>query len=57
MRSSEWSLHPEGAETTQHYAIAASQRVGDLVEDRRHDQFDFSHLQMRVVGGDVRDEF
>jgi hypothetical protein len=48
--------HREGAETTQYYAIAASQCGGDLVEYRRHDQLDVCCPQMRIAGGEFRDE-
>jgi hypothetical protein len=46
----------EGAETAQLDAAATRQGVGDLVEYRRHDQLDIYHPQMRIIGGDVRDE-
>jgi hypothetical protein len=50
-------FHPEGAKTTQYDAIAASQCGGDLVEYRHHDQLDICLPQMRVAGGEFRDEF
>ena len=31
--------------------------LGDLVEDRCHDQLGIGQPQMRIVGGDARDEF
>jgi hypothetical protein len=49
-------FHREGAETTQLDALAASQSGGDVVEYRRHDQLDIRLPQMRIVGGEFRDE-
>jgi hypothetical protein len=50
-------FHGEGAEPTQLDALAASQSGGDLVEDRRDDQFSILLPQMRAVGGEFGDEF
>ena len=50
-------LHREGAEAAQLHPLAARQRAGDLIEDRRHDQLDIGAPQMRVAGGKFRDEF
>ena len=50
-------LHCEGAEPAQLDALAASQSGGDLVEDRRDDQFSILLPQMRAAGGDFGDEF
>ena len=49
--------HHEDAEPTQLDALAASQSRGDLVEDRRDDQFSILLPQMRIAGGEFRDEF
>ena len=49
-------LYREGAETAQLDAIAANQRVGDPIEYRRHDQLDIGLQQMRIAGGEFRDE-
>src|SRR5690348_13127014 len=50
-------LHRECTETAQLDAFAARQRAGDLVEYRRHDHLDVRPPQMRVGGGEFRDEF
>ena len=39
------------------HALAASQRGGDLVEYHRNDQFRILLPQMRIAGGEFRDEF
>ena len=44
------------AETAQLDAIAANQRVGDPIEYRHHDQLDIGLQQMRIAGGEFRDE-
>jgi len=49
-------LYREGAETTQLDATASSQRVGDPIEYRRHDQLDILLPEMRIAGGEFRDE-
>jgi hypothetical protein len=49
-------LGGERAEATQFNAIAASQRAGDLIE-YRHDELDIFLPQMRVAGGEFRNEF
>jgi hypothetical protein len=51
------SPYREGAETTQLHAVAARQRVSDLLEYSRHDRLDICLPQMRVAGGQFRDEF
>jgi hypothetical protein len=50
-------FHCEGAEPTQLDAAAARQSGGDLVEDRGNDLFSILLSQMRIAGGEVRDEF
>ena len=49
-------LHREGAEPAQLHPAAVSQRVADLVEDRRHYQLDVRPPQMRMADGEFRDE-
>jgi hypothetical protein len=49
-------LDEESAEVPQLDPLAACQRLSDLIENRRHDQLDISAPQMRVAGGQVRDE-
>jgi hypothetical protein len=48
--------HREGAEPAQLDALAASQSGGDLVEDRRNDEFSILLPQMRIAGDDFGDE-
>jgi glutathione S-transferase len=49
--------HREGAKTAQLDAIAARQRIGDLVKYHRHDQLNSRLPKMRMAGGEFRDEF
>jgi hypothetical protein len=50
-------LHREGTEPTQLDALAAGQSGGYLIEDRRDNQFSVRRPQIRVAGGEFRDEF
>jgi hypothetical protein len=56
-RQSRASINWKGAEPTQLDALAASQSGSDLVEYRRHDEFSVRRPQMRIAGGEFRDEF
>src|SRR5690606_6599223 len=49
-------LHGERAEPPQLHAIAARQRIDDLVEDDIDDPLDIAVIEMRIRGGNLLDE-
>ena len=50
-------LDGEGAEAAQLHPLAASERGGDLVEDRCHDRFDVSAEKMWIGRRQLGEEF
>src|SRR6185437_6826963 len=50
-------LDRKGPETAQFDAIAFGHRRGDLVEDRVDDVLDVALIEMRILSGDVLDQF
>jgi hypothetical protein len=49
-------FYGEGAETAQFHPPAACERLGDLIEDRGHDQLSMRLSQVRRAGGEIGDE-